>query len=131
MNRAFADTVYWVARINPRDQWHALFQAVGGLKLVTTDEVLDEALAHFSAFGPAMRTRAAAIVRQILTHPDIEVVAQSRQSFLDALALYEARPDKDYSLTDCGSMVTMRAQGMAEVLTRDVHFAQEGFVLIP
>ena len=22
MNRVFADTVYWIARINPRDQWH-------------------------------------------------------------------------------------------------------------
>jgi predicted nucleic acid-binding protein len=124
MTRAFANTVYWVARINPRDQWHALFQAVGARKLVTTDEVLDEVLAHYSGFGPVMRTRAAAIVRQSLAHPDIEVVAQSRQSFLDALALYEARPVKDYNLTDCASMVTMRAQGMNEVLTGDAHFAQ-------
>jgi hypothetical protein len=71
MNRAFADTVYWVARINPRDQWHAAYQAVRGMKLVTTDEVLDEVLAHFSAFGPAMRLRASAIILQILIHPDI------------------------------------------------------------
>lgn len=131
MTRAFADTVYWVARISPRDQWHATYRAVVGLRLVTTDEVLDEVLAHFSAFGPAMRSRAAAIIRQILDHPDIEVVPQSRQSFLDALALYEARPDKDYSLTDCASMATMRARGITEVLTRDAHFAQEGFALIP
>jgi predicted nucleic acid-binding protein len=131
MNRAFADTVYWVARINARDQWHATYKAVGVLKLVTTDEVLDEVLAHFSAFGPAMRSRAAAIIRQILNHSGIEVVPQSRRSFLDALALYEARPDKDYSLTDCASMVTMRAQGITEVLTRDAHFVQEGFILLP
>jgi hypothetical protein len=37
MTRAFADTVYWVARINPRDQWHATFKAVGRLRLVTSD----------------------------------------------------------------------------------------------
>jgi uncharacterized protein len=131
MNRAFADAVYWIARINPRDQWHVTFQAVSGRRLVTTDEVLDEVLAHFSAFGPAMRSRTVAIIRQILTHPDIEVVPQSRQSFLDGLAFYEARPDKDYSLTDCVSMTTMRKQGITEVLTRDAHFVQEGFVLIP
>jgi hypothetical protein len=53
MTRAFADTVDRVARINPRDQWHGAFQAVSTLKLLTTDEVLDEVLAHFSAFGPA------------------------------------------------------------------------------
>jgi hypothetical protein len=69
MNRAFADTVYWVARINPRDQWHQTFRHVSGLDLVTTDEVLDEVLAHFSVFGPFMRSRSAAIVRQILSHP--------------------------------------------------------------
>jgi predicted nucleic acid-binding protein len=129
MKETFADTVYWVARINPRDQWHAVYRAVGGVKLVTNDEVLDEILAHFSAFGPAMRSRAAAVIRQILTHPDIEVIPQSRQSFLDALSLYEARPDKNYSLTDCASMAVMKARGIAKVLTRDAHFAQEGFTL--
>jgi predicted nucleic acid-binding protein len=131
MKRAFADTVYWIARINPRDQWHAAFQAVGRVRLVTTDEVLDEVLSHFSAYGPAMRTRAVRIIRQILTHPDVEVVAQSRQSFLDGLTLYEARLDKEYSLTDCVCMVTMRRNGITDVLTRDVHFAQEGFTLLP
>jgi predicted nucleic acid-binding protein len=131
MNRAFADMVYWVARINPRDQWHTAYRAVSGLKLVTTDEVLDEVLAHFSAFGRTMRLRAAAIIRQILIHPDIEVVPQSRQSFLDALALYEARPDKEYSLTDCASIATMRTRGISQLLTGDAHFTQEGFTLLP
>jgi uncharacterized protein len=131
MSRVFADTVYWVARINPRDQWHAASQAVSGQALVTTDEVLDEVLAHFSAFGPMMRSRAAAIIRQILIHPDIAVVPQSRQTFLSGLTLYEARPDKAYSLTDCGSMETMRQRQIASILTRDAHFAQEGFILVP
>lgn len=131
MSRVFADTVYWVARINPRDQWHSAYKTVGALRIVTTDEVLDEVFTHFSAFGPALRSRASAIVRHVLTHPDIEVVPQSRQSFLDALALYEARPDKAYSLTDCSSMATTRARGITEVLSRDAHFAQEGFALLP
>ncbi len=131
MNPAFVDTLYWVARINPRDQWHAIYRAVHGRQIVTTDEVLDEVLAHFSAFGPAMRPRVVAIIRQILAHPDIEVVPQSRQTFLDALSLYESRPDKDYSLTDCSSMVTMKSRAISEVLTRDIHFAQEGFSLLP
>jgi predicted nucleic acid-binding protein len=49
------------------------------------------------------------------------------QSFLSGLALYEARPDKEYSLTDCISMNAMRAAGITEVLTDDDHFTQEGF----
>ncbi|MBX6311445.1 MAG: type II toxin-antitoxin system VapC family toxin [Isosphaeraceae bacterium] len=131
MKRVFADTVYWVARINPRDQWHAVYKGLTGLRRVTTDEVLDEVLTYFSGLGSAMRSRAAQIVRQILVHPDVEVVAQSRQSFLDGLALYEARPDKGYSLTDCITMATMRQKGLTEILTRDVHFLQEGFSILP
>jgi len=43
------------------------------------------------------------------------------------MSLYEARPDKGYSLTDCISMQTMRREGITEVLTDDRHFEQEGF----
>jgi hypothetical protein len=32
-------------------------------------------------------------------------------------AVYNARPDNDYSLTDCISMETMRRGGLTEVLT--------------
>jgi len=43
------------------------------------------------------------------------------------MALYAARPDKGYSLTDCISMQTMRRKGLVEVFTNDLHFEQEGF----
>ena len=60
------------------------------------------------------------------------VFPQSRASLLDALTLYESRPDKEYSLTDCISMQTMRREGLTEVLTNDHHFTQEGFrILFP
>ena len=39
-----------------------------------------------------------------------------------------ARPDKDYSRTDCMSMVICREEGITVVLTHDRHFEQEGFV---
>jgi predicted nucleic acid-binding protein len=44
------------------------------------------------------------------------------------LPLYERRPDKQYSLIDCISMNVMRRKGISEILTRDRHFSQEGFV---
>ena len=61
----------------------------------------------------------------------MDVVEQSRQSFLRGLDLYRRRPDKGYSLTDCVSMATMRSLGIRDVLTADDHFRQEGFVLLP
>ncbi len=60
----------------------------------------------------------------------VHVRPQSRDTFLLGLGLYEARPDKDYSLTDCISMETMRARGLTDALTADHHFAQEGFTIL-
>jgi predicted nucleic acid-binding protein len=45
-----------------------------------------------------------------------------------AVALLEARPDKRYSLCDAVSFIAMRERGLAEALTTDHHFEQEGFV---
>ena len=63
----------------------------------------------------------------VLSAPGVLVIPQSRASFLAGLGLYERRPDKGYSLTDCISMQTMRREGITEALTNDRHFEQEGF----
>lgn len=44
--------------------------------------------------------------------------------------VFADRPDKGYSLVDCISMVVMRDRGIAEVLSADHHFIQEGFVAL-
>jgi predicted nucleic acid-binding protein len=69
-------------------------------------------------------------MRDIRTDPQVVVLPQTRADFDAALALYEARPDKAYSLTDCRSMVALRALGVSEVLTNDHHFTQEGFTVL-
>jgi predicted nucleic acid-binding protein len=51
-------------------------------------------------------------------------------TFLDGLTLYESRPDKSYSLTDCIAMNVMRKRGITDVLTHDAHFTQEGFHIL-
>ena len=94
--------------------------------MVTTDEVLTEFLA-FCASDPQLRAEGAAGVQDILAAANVRVVPQTRGSFLAGLELYRARPDKGYSLTDCISMQTMRREVLADVLTNDRHFQQEGF----
>ncbi len=134
MRRVFADTAYGIALANRKDQLHARAMAVsrslGAAGLFTTDEVLTEFLAHFSGHGPVLRDLAARTVEDLLADPVIEVKPQSRRSFLDGLSLYRARPDKGYSLTDCVSMTWMQHERIAEVLTHDAHFTQEGFVVL-
>ena len=95
--------------------------------IVTTDEVLAEYLTFFATAPEPMRRKAVINARRILEGPGVEVIPQSRESFLSGMALYGARPDKGYSLTDCTSMQTMRKRGLTEVLTNDRHFEQEGF----
>jgi predicted nucleic acid-binding protein len=134
MRRVFADAVYRIAAANRKDQWHArvvaAVRSLGPATLVTTDKVLDEFLTFYSGHGPALRGVAALTVRRALANPLVIVRPQSRQSFLTGLALYEARMDKGYSLTDCISMETMRQEGIAEILSHDKHLAQEGFALL-
>jgi uncharacterized protein len=130
----FADTFYWVAVISPRDPFHARVTAFGdslGLAhLATTDEVLTEMLNWFSRSGPQWRGRAAGLIHDLRSDPDVAVLPQTRADFDAALALFEGRPDKAYSLTDCRSMAALRALGVTEALTNDRHFSQEGFTIL-
>jgi predicted nucleic acid-binding protein len=87
-------------------------------------------LAFCSAAGPQTRQQAAALVRSLFDDPNVTVIRQSHTSFLKALGLYETRLDKQYSLTDCGSMEVMRRQRLSEALTNDRHFTQEGFQIL-
>jgi predicted nucleic acid-binding protein len=131
----FADTFYWVALTSTGDSshhrvlsFHRTFQPD---RIVTTDEVLDEYLAFFSRARPSVRREAGDTVAGLLVNPGVLVIPQSHESFLAGLALYRARSDKSYSLTDCISMETMRHRGLTQVLTDDRHFEQEGFELLP
>ena len=47
--------------------------------------------------------------------------------FDKGVGLYAARPDKDWSLTDCISFVVMQEHGITDALTGDHHFEQAGF----
>ncbi len=130
----FADTFYWLALARPRDPWHAAARRWAGAnasaRIVTTDEVLMEFLNALAGTGPVGRAYAAATVHDIRSDPKVVVLPQTRTDFDAALALYEARPDKGYSLTDCRSMLAMRSLGLSEALTNDHHFTQEGFAIL-
>jgi len=132
MRQVFAGAHYWVAIINDQDQSHAAAKAISltlqGAMIFTTEEALTEVLAFFSERGQHLRQLTTATVRSLAADPMIRILPQSHQSFLTGLALYEARPDKGYSLTDCISMLVMRQKGITEILTHDDHFTQEGFI---
>jgi len=134
MTTVFVDTLYWIAIIRPDDQWKKPAQRarslVGNVLLLTTDEVLMEFLNALSKGGQNLRRQAAKMVHAILNDPNVRVLAESRDSFLHGVELYEQRPDKEYSLTDCISMNAMRSESVDKILTNDHHFEQEGFEVL-
>ena len=106
MKQIFADTFYWVALINKKDNWHQrvieVTSTLKNVEIVTTDEVLVEVLNFLSA-TVSLRGRTVQFVDDIMQNPHIKVIPQNRESFLQGLNLYRCRLDKEYSLTDGAS----------------------------
>jgi len=138
----FADTHYWVALANQRDQKHKQARQLREefrrerAFLLTPELVLAEFLAFFSSYGPPMRKAASQMVEDVLAAAKelqgVKVEWQSEELFKSGLKFYGDRLDKGYSLTDCVSMTILNREGLKEVATNDKHFTQEGFsILIP
>jgi uncharacterized protein len=134
MKRIFADTFYWIALLNPKDQWNLSVNEIQpkivSVQLVTTETVLIELLNYYSEYGSEMRQTVVDTVRDILVDLDIEYISHSPDIFLEALDFYEKRLDKGYSLTDCVSMLTMKTLNIHQILTHDNHFEQEGLTIL-
>jgi predicted nucleic acid-binding protein len=54
----------------------------------------------------------------------------SHELFDAALTLYEARPEKESSLTDCAPVLVCEWEGITEVLAHDQHFVQAGLIAL-
>jgi predicted nucleic acid-binding protein len=131
MSTLFADTFYWIALTNIRDLAHervkTFTRTAKPNAIWTTEDVLTEYLNYFAGWGPRFRRKAALNIENILDNRTVQIVAQTPDSFRSGFDLYRVRLDKGYSLTDCISMQAMRSKGIADALTNDVHFEQEGF----
>ncbi len=128
MRTLFADSFFYFAFLNPRDRAHRSALTVArdnNLQIVTTEYVIFELMDGLS--NPFQRQRISRFVRLLHSAPSTRVLPASPRYFREAHDLYEARPDKAWSLTDCTSFVVMQDMGIAEALTGDVYFEQAGF----
>ena len=129
MIRVFADTYYFIALLNQKDaghkkalEWSNSFNGV----LVTTEWIfteVGEALA-----GSQQRSLFCPLRRDLLADNAYQLQPFDEAIYDRGLALYEARPDKNWSLTDCISFIVMQDLVLTEALTADHHFEQAGFV---
>jgi uncharacterized protein len=126
MTELFADTYFWIALLNSADANHQrvlTYPITGGL--VTSDavriEVMDALCQRRS------RLLAVRFWRKLSQNPSVHIVPFDNSLLQRAAALYESRLDKDWSLTDCISFITMQERGIKDALTGDQHFEQAGF----
>ncbi len=126
----FADTSYFLALLIPNDENHAAAVRLSAWTgpLVTTDWVLVET-GNFLAPQQSRRIFTQ-FVRAMVAEPRITVVPASLKILQRGLELYESRPDKDWSLTDCTSFIVMSDKGIADALSADHHFEQAGFTIL-
>jgi predicted nucleic acid-binding protein len=124
----FLDTSYLLALVQPRDSLHTRAQAwAKALKepLVVTEYILWELLNALSA--PLDRPKAHAVVQQLQSAGDCEMVPASAQLWQTGLQFHHARSDKEWSFTDGISFLVMTKRHVHKALTYDHHFEQAGF----
>lgn len=127
----FADTSFYVALFNERDDAHTKARSYvvqPDLSVITTAWVLIE-LANYLANTPN-RGLFAPFVTDLQRNPDISIVPPDGGLFERGIRLYDERADKSWSLTDCISFLVMQQHGLKEALTTDHHFEQAGFTAL-
>ena len=128
MKVCFADTAYFLALISEDDDAHAValrFTASYEGRFITTSGIVTELGNHLTA--PADRPAFAKILAYVQNDPEVQLVHIDRGIFRRGLELFAARPDKEWSLTDCTSFVVMNAHKLQDALTTDHHYEQAGF----
>ena len=129
MKTVFADSYYFLAVGNDRDQGHlraAEYASSFHGRIVTTEWVLTEVGDALSALE--QRPQFLSLMGLIRSGKNSVVVDASHDLFERGVELFARRLDKAWSLTDCISFLVMEEHGLAEALTADHHFQQAGFV---
>lgn len=130
MKTVFADTVFYLALMNPHDQYATATQFADQFqgRILTTTAVLTEVANGLAR--TRQRNQMAVLWRMMDADPEVDVFHADTSLWLRALELYTEREDKAWSLTDCLSFLVMNEAGLKEALTADHHFEQAGFTIL-
>jgi predicted nucleic acid-binding protein len=96
--------------------------------VITTTWVLVEVADALNS--PKRRRSTHQFLERLTTQPSTTIIPADEVWYAKGLTLYGARPDKEWSLTDCISFAVMAELGLTEALTGDHHFEQAGFLAL-
>ena len=127
MKSAFADTFFYLALLRENDPAHrrALAFVQGNQAIITTEFILLElgnACARSEDHADFLT-----LVAGMRASSRVQIIPLESLLMKRGMELMAARPDKDWSLTDCISFVVMRDEDLQDALTGDRHFEQAGF----
>ena len=127
-NRIFIDTLFIIALINPRDQYHAKATELAN-KYENHPFLVSEAVLLEIGNGLARNYKQEAIevIEGFFDSEEVEIVRLTPGLFERSFELYKKYRDKDWGLIDCISFVVMTDAGITQALTFDQHFGQAGF----
>jgi len=130
----FLDTSYLIALINTNDRWHKLVDywqeevIKNNILLITTEYILVELADGLSVLK--FRYKAAQMVSLLKNIKDVNIIPASTILFDAGLALFKNRLDKEWSLTDCISMIVIHDYSIKDILSTDRHFVQAGYQVL-
>jgi uncharacterized protein len=131
MRTVFADTSFYIALLNHRDEHHQpayQFAAEHEGNFVTSAWIIQE-LADYLCDVPN-RELFLSLYEDLRNDSRVTIVPLSTELFDQGIALFAARPDKNWSLTDCISFGIMERMQLCEAAATDHHFEQAGFLTL-
>lgn len=132
MPTVLVDTAAWIALVNTRDELHKQAEEVmaelrrRNVVLVTTEFVLLEVANALCA--AAWRGKAVRLIDGLRSMSNLRIMPANSSLISDGWQIYASRLDKEWSLTDCISVVVMQTERIEQAFTSDHHFEQAGFV---
>jgi uncharacterized protein len=98
-------------------------------RLYTSNYVIDETLTllrYHCGHSVAVTFR-----KTIETSKLVEVLWVTEALERAAWSIFEKRPDKEYSFTDCTSFALMDSEAIRNAFAFDDHFSQQGYNVVP
>src|SRR5260370_40759136 len=96
--QVYADTSYWIALLNPRDELHAkavdVSQRLSAARIVTSEMVLVELLNSFGDAGPRLRKAVTSAAEALPANRNAVVSPQMPDQFETALQPYKQTAEK-------------------------------------
>ncbi|MBI4067615.1 type II toxin-antitoxin system VapC family toxin [Candidatus Gottesmanbacteria bacterium] len=138
--KVFADTGFFIAYYNHKDQFHHNAQQIlkilksqyQELEILLTDYVYDEALIALLKSHPKIGyKRAETFDRDVFIKRKVTFIFISESLFQSARTIFfRYNKDKIWSFTDCTSFALMKDYGLRDVLTFDSNFKEMGFRIV-